>query len=107
MDVLSKFFSVIKRVIYSAAGPSATQQAVSQMDRYGDQYGGSFGNSAASSGYDSTSNGQTSPSVGGQSYQYSNAPIRSVQAPQTMSPEHYQQPINQVPKCAMCQSGIV
>ncbi|GAU97325.1 hypothetical protein RvY_08644 [Ramazzottius varieornatus] len=92
-------------------GPSATQQAVSQMDQYGDQYGGSFGNSANNRGQTGgaygSNNGATSPSIGGQSYQYSNVPIRSVQAPQTMSPEHYQQPINQVPKCAMCQSSIV
>ncbi|OQV24869.1 putative PDZ and LIM domain protein 3 [Hypsibius exemplaris] len=82
---------------------SATQQAVQQVDQYGD-FGGSFGQSAQNPGQGSSyqpNGGYQSQNSGGGSA------VRSVRAPQTMGAEHYQQPTNQVPKCAACQSGIV
>jgi hypothetical protein len=86
---------------------SPTQQAVQQVDQYGD-FGGSFGQSAATNGAAYPNGG----GGGGGDYQRQNSgntgsAVRSVRPPQTMSSDHYQQPINQVPKCGACQSGIV
>lgn len=86
-----------------SSSPSPTMKAVQQVDQYGD-YAGSFGASAANTGYGGYGNG---PSYGRQGSGTSSPTVRSVQAPQTLTPDHYQQPVNQVPKCAACQSGIV
>ncbi|XP_055346272.1 PDZ and LIM domain protein 3-like isoform X2 [Paramacrobiotus metropolitanus] len=87
-----------------AGRPSPTMKAVQQVEQFGD-FAGSFGQSAAQAGptgYGGSSYGGrpggTSPAPGG---------YRPVQAPSTMSPDHYQQPVTQVPKCSACQSGIV
>ena len=84
-------------------------QAVNQVDKYGD-FAGNFGQSANNqysggpSAYPSESYGQQQVDYGQQAPP---SAVRSVQAPQTLSPDHYVQPASQVPKCSACQTGIV